>query len=227
MAIAFVRQSTAQTGSNGGALTITAATNGNCLVFFIGLSTNSQSVSSLSLTGATFSKAASGNTQRDCEIWYAPAVSGSGTSVTVNLSGSATWYAVCAEFSGVATSSVQDGSGVDNAPSSGSTVATGNLTTTNANDVLVACYVGSTSHTVTTGPTGWSRLNEQNGLGPPTFSFGAAYDIVAATGTYSASWTLNGSLSNPELEIAALQQATVGSIVYDDRRVARNSLLRR
>src|SRR5439155_25362197 len=71
-------------------VTVSAPTDGNTLVAVISTrSTNVDAVSSISQSGATWSKVASttGTAGVTTEIWYAPNVSGAGTTVTINVSG--------------------------------------------------------------------------------------------------------------------------------------------
>src|SRR5690349_21227940 len=90
-------------------VTITAPTNGNCLVLFYCSATIGVTISNISQTGATWVQGKGSNTDRECEIWYALNVSGAGTTVTVNLSGTPlNGAANVSEWSGVATSSALD-----------------------------------------------------------------------------------------------------------------------
>ncbi|MCL4786976.1 MAG: hypothetical protein KJ070_09330, partial [Verrucomicrobia bacterium] len=85
-------------------VTVSTPTNGNTMVAVISTSgATSDRVSSITQTGASWLRAAqSANAGTTTEIWYAPNVSGAGTTVTVNLT--ATGYkaaAVVMEYSGI------------------------------------------------------------------------------------------------------------------------------
>ena len=69
-------------------VTVNAPTDGNTLVAVISTrSTTANAVSSISQSGATWSRVASttGIAGVTTEIWYAPNVSGAGTMVTINI----------------------------------------------------------------------------------------------------------------------------------------------
>lgn len=114
MAIARVQSKAANNGTGGTSVSVTldsSPVNGNFLVIGIGtLGTSASRVSSITQTGATWTRAvqatnASGSTT---EIWYAENVSGASTSITVNLASSLRACVAVAEYSGIATSSSLD-----------------------------------------------------------------------------------------------------------------------
>ena len=82
-------------------------TNGNFLVAVIGTSKTSTSpVTSITQTGATWVQAVSTDNANgvSMDIWYAENVSGAGTTVTANLSGTLNSSMIVAEYSGIKTS---------------------------------------------------------------------------------------------------------------------------
>ena len=116
-----------------------------------------------------------------------------GDTVTVTLSASVTKTAVLAEFFGLKQSgtprdgTIQAGSGAGTSGTS-QAVASGNLTTANATDLLLGLVADNQNVNDTLAASGWTALARAGGTG---LSLWGAYRAVAATGSYD----LNGSLS--------------------------------
>lgn len=140
----------------------------------------------------TTSSTGSGNR---AEIWYA-ANATAVSSVTVTISAAQVVVANISEYSGVATSSPLDGTpqGVSRTSCStgGSACTSPSLTTTNADDLLVTTLSVRNSGSPTfTGPGSPWNLLTHAGNDRPSSYLKPAYQIVAATGTYSASWDMS------------------------------------
>lgn len=193
MAIAFVRQATGSaTSGTTTAATITAPTNGNAVVFFCGSTgATSKTVSSIALTGATcvlLPGSVHNSTGTDFEIWYAPNVSSAGTTATVTWSGTITAGCLNAmEFSGIATASANDGTGTGATHLSGTTIATGNYTTTNANDLILAGVSTQSTSAPSVMPSGFTTGTF---VTAGTMGMQPNYEIVTSTGTFNPSWTV-------------------------------------
>lgn len=170
---------------------------GDDLIFVIARNTTTGSVSSISSTGATWTKAGSFQTPNyDIEVWIAPNVSaGASQSISVSVSGAAASNWACLRYTGLDTGGALDGSAAGNG-GTGTTFTTSTLTTTNASDLLIAAIIESGSATLGTGGTGWTTRNQLNvtGFGEMT----VAEQITSATGSYSATYsdTPNSQLWN-------------------------------
>ena len=96
-------------------------------------------------------------------------------------------YATVAEFTGI--SATPDGSPLNTTGGSWP-VTTGSLTTGNAGDLLLTStlsYSGGGAEAAV--PSPWKMLTPPGG----SYSLSAAYQIVSATGAYSATWNGIGS----------------------------------
>lgn len=150
-----------------------------------------------------------------CQI----ATGGSAHTVTYTQATSGFPSIVVFEISGAATSSVGDTNAVGQATSTASalTLATGSMATTNAADILVcggvcggtgagatqsfAALVGGGTYTVPT-----NGANNSTALTP----ISAGYQIVAATATYSATFTSGeGAVDKLGAVIASFKSATI------------------
>jgi hypothetical protein len=171
------------------ALTVTT-TAGNALVLFIILNSQTGAVSGIAdsatntwaLAGATFQSGT--NTRLEC--WYALNAAAI-TSVTVTYAAARVTGFNFTEWSGVATVSALDQATFQGAASS-TTLTTGNITTLNANDLILAgiSYSVSTTGTLATG-TFTALTDITNGASQRGR---AAYRVVSSTGTYNVSWTM-------------------------------------
>jgi hypothetical protein len=194
MAIAYVNG----VGNYGGIYATTIAapaanhTAGNLLVVFVGLVSSTATVSSIADTaGNTYTYVASivYSAYYRIECWYAKNITGNANNVvTVTYSASVTYRTITVDqYSGCDPSAPLDqyntGSGNSAAPT------TGNITTTSADEVLVAGVHLDANKTITAGANYTKRT-----LTDPAPSFGASEDrIVSATGTYNATFSLNSA----------------------------------
>jgi hypothetical protein len=180
-------------------VTVTAPTSGNTLVAVISTrSTSVNAVSSISQNGATWSRVASttGTAGTTTEIWYAPNVSGAGTTVTINLNASLFAAAVVTEYSGVLSASPVDVAATSTG--SGTTAATGTTaTTTQANELWIG-GIGLVSSSYTLG----TPINSFSSVGPATSGSVTAGNnarvyalekIVTTTGTANSGGTISSS----------------------------------
>lgn len=200
MAIAFVQAANNSTVGTATTVTITTTT-GNLLVLAVYEGVNSTSTMSVTDTaGNTWIQAGgyvTSSGDRFC-MFYCPNHT-SVTSVTATWSGSinATVPVVVIEFSGVATGTPLDANGTNPATSSGTSAATsltsGSLSTSNANDVLIfGLGIGTTNTGMTPG------LNYTLNTNAKTSNQRCAitYRIVSTTQTNtttSDSWNTNAS----------------------------------
>lgn len=142
--------------------------------------------------------AVSGGTNTRLEAWYC-ANAASTTRITVNSGTSQVNSWSVLEFSGVATTTPLDvASGDNSATASSTTVATPSITTANASDLLIAA--AHFPQTTTTAPSGWTALTDYDYS--TTGSGRGAYQVVSATGTYSASWTAGSAVAAGVLTLA-------------------------
>lgn len=176
-------------------VTITAPAAGNFLVCTVAINPNTRFVASISGGGVTWGGAADArNTNATqaytSEIWSGVNSSGSGTSITINLSATPTRACVnISEWAGVALTSPFDvGAGTTNGTST--SPATDSITTLNANDLIIAALTLSTTGTHSAGPTNsFTELTDTtNGSTVGLFS---AYRLVSATALYSTGWTIS------------------------------------
>lgn len=214
MAITVINPTSANAWTSGTTITVTvpAPTDGNTLVVQFGATvTTSPTVSSITQTGATWSRASGAtNTLRNTETWIAPNVSGAGTTVTINLSANPGAAGVQAakyfEVTGLgAQTAVQmiDAT-ADNSTSSTSTLTTASITPTAGREAVIFAHVRSGGN-YSSGPTGGFT-----GVTAPDVRTFCGYIIVASTsGSYSTSWTQSGT-GNSESTILTLLAPAAG-----------------
>lgn len=193
MAIAFVREAsgTAATSTTL-AVTITASTAGNFLVAVIsnasgatnpvtGVTDSAGNTWSLAIAGLL-----SGSNTR-CEIWYT-ANAASATSVTSTRATACNNSMNVSEWSGLTNTSPVDVTGTSG-NASGTPAPGGSVTTTNPDDLVIGglSWASSTTTTLTSGS--FTALTGQ----VANQRLAAAYQIVAATGTYQPTWTLSAA----------------------------------
>lgn len=130
---------------------------------------------------------------RTATVWYAMNVAAVSTAVTYTFSGTAPRiWATVFEYQGLAPSSMLDAAGAGTSGSS-TAVATGNVTTTNVNDLLIGSAILTTNGIVSAESANYGDMGiitSQN-----NFSGFGASRLVSATGTYSNTWT-SGTTSN-------------------------------
>lgn len=193
MAIALVNQaSDSQSSGTSLAITIAAPTNGNALVVITGQ--NAAAVSSISGGGVTWVKLKSAAFSfYASEIWYGENVSSGGTTVTITYASSTRAGAICAEFSGVKTTSSADastnsGSGTSTSPSAGS------VDPASAPALYLAGF--TTNGTYSGGAGGGFTAFTDPSLGGGVLAVRGAYRIDnAAHGAQTGSATLTASVS--------------------------------
>lgn len=197
-AIAFVQQAVG-VGTTGSATATlgSGVTSGNLLVACIGFDTSVSAVSSVTGGNVTWSQVAIAQPIKPAgnggvAIWQGINSSGGGTSIVVTVNASDNVNFNVSEWSGIATSSPLDGSAVTATLTTGSTSpATGNYTSTNANDLIIANCGFHDAATMSTRPgSPWTSLTDGGTVGIGT---GESYQIVSSTGTYSATWTISTS----------------------------------
>src|SRR5208283_2487211 len=111
-------------------------------------------------------------------MWYAIAKASGANTVTLTATSDLrllAWQIL--EFSGTATASVQDGSGVVNSGTGTPTTVT--VTTNGANELVIAMVNASPGATYTPN-TGWTQAG--------TGGYGAIYSTEATAGSYTASF---------------------------------------
>lgn len=143
-------------------------------------------------------------------------VSGSGAYTVTITSGASSFTALeIIEYSGITNSSPID---VSCSPTCGNNIGSanpdpGNLTTTNANDVLISGFGENTGATSTLTTPASYTLVASSGDGSVDFVGGVADRIVAATSTYSAAWTYSNAGSWAAIHIAYKAAAAGASMV--------------
>lgn len=200
MAISLVK--TARSQTNGASTTATfssAPTSGNLLIAF---AYTNGAMTNLNVTGFTLvSRINYSGTAQSIGV-FAKISNGTETSVT------STGVSICrlqiSEWSGLDNPYATDGSnsGTQNTTTS---ISTGSITTTNADDLIVAVGGISTGGTIT---GSWSNSFSallQDVILPRLFS---AYRIVSATGSYSTTGTLRGTNTNMGAIIVAFKSTT-------------------
>ncbi len=178
-------QSVYATQGSGLSLAVTisapASTNSLYVVFGGGVT---QSVTSITGGGVTWNGSATirSATNRDEEIWCGSLSSGSGTTVTINVSQNAASFATVVELAGTTCTADKTGSATT-ASTTGASFSGGTVTsTTNSADAILAGmrYNGANSASIST----FSAL--QQGTGAANY---AAIYFPGATGTYTPTWT--------------------------------------
>jgi len=167
-------------------------TAGNLLVVFVGTTSTTATVSSIADTAGntyTYVTRIVGDLTGTIECWYAKNIAGNVSNVvTVTFSASVYNRTITVDqYSGCDTSAPLDqyntGSGNSNTPT------TGNITTTVADEVLVAGVYLGYPYTITAGTN--YTLRTLTNTAP---SRGASEDrIVSATGTYNATFSISSS----------------------------------
>jgi hypothetical protein len=187
--ISLVNNNTAGTASP---YTVTAPTSGNFLAgcFMNRAATTITSISQTNVTWTFVARAQSSNTTS--EVWWGVASGTGGTSVTITWAAGTNIAHQISEFSGVDTSSPVDGTATTNTNTTG-TPASGNYTSSNANDLLFNCVSASTNTALGTPNSSFNLLRATTaGSGGGSRALGDAYRIVASTNTYSTTWSSGG-----------------------------------
>lgn len=192
MPISLVQQATGS-WSSGSSYTISlgsAPASGDVLVLGSAGAGTTVSISSLSQTGVTWSKATSTTTNKDVEIWYGVAGASAGTTLTVTLSRTAT-AAIdgnLSEWSGIATSSELLSGGYSSTSGTSATPTTSLVSPTSGKSALIY-GVALQGGTFSSGPTGGFTA-----LSTPNSSWQFGYVLVpSTTGSYSTGWVYSSS----------------------------------
>ncbi|MFC6877766.1 beta strand repeat-containing protein, partial [Flavobacterium myungsuense] len=200
---ARVQFATANTGGNPATSCIATfsatPTNGNTLIAVITTRNNAaNTVSSITQTGATWTRATQGvNTNgTTTEIWFAPARTTVGASVTVTLNQVSTRTSlVVMEYSGILALNPLDV--VNNSTGNSATATTNTITTTQANELLIAGVglVNSTFtlNSITNSFTTVANVATTNGTSSNNAETYALERIVNTAGTYSTGGTVSTS----------------------------------
>jgi hypothetical protein len=125
-------------------------------------------------------------------LFRASGVTGGTYSLTCNYSAAVYPGIAIQSYSGVNTSSPNDGT--NNGPGSLSNAPdAGTISTTNANDLILACATTDYGSSLTwTEPNGFT-LRQSYGNGVVSTTFACAERIATATGTYGSAWSISAS----------------------------------
>ena len=227
-AITFVQAAQSLNSTSGSSVSVTMSNNvaGDFLVVACREGLNQTATLSMTDTaGNTYtlvnSSGSGGSGNRKSALFYAANInSAASNTISCNFapSVSGTVGIVALEFAGVATSSPTDGNVTSsNSASLATSLSSGNLTTTNANDLLIYEVNASVAETTYTAGTGYTiPTNGSNGRQA------VQYQIVSATGTYSTSVTWNAGAYSDGV-FAAFKAAVTCSAVADASYVAANA----
>lgn len=199
MTISLVNQAVGAVDATNNTTFNYSASAGNFLVVFAG---RSGGTATGAMTGVTDSASqtwtlatrgsVSGIQYSRIECWYI-ANTQAITSITLQSSTSQIYDWNVSEWSGVEDSSVLDVYSPDNSGmgSSGTTVLTPEITSTNANDLILAAFHCSGTDSTTKDTSAFTSLTA---FDHTTLATGeAAYRIVSSTGNYNCQWTLGAS----------------------------------
>ena len=129
--------------------------------------------------------------------FYALNITGGWTVVTATYQNSSANKAVhCAEFSGLQAFDQQAGNAQTDPGTGTDAVTSGNITTTQADEVLFTTSCCSPT-TIIVG-TNYTYIDAG-----PSFDQGSAYRIVSSTGTYAGTWTANNAADDFATRIAS------------------------
>lgn len=196
MALALV--TTAGFGNSSSSTTVaspaTAHTSGSLLVVVVNWETAATNLSSMADTaGNTYSNLTKRtSTNMGSQIWYCANITGNASNiVTATFSSATTGHSIMVhEFSGAAVSSVFD---QENGTSgTGSSLSAGNVTTTQADEVLVAGFVRWNSGGVWTEGSSYTMGANTSAINTGYMPSMMEYRIVSATGTYDGNATNTG-----------------------------------
>lgn len=181
-------------------------TAGNLLVVIVVAGSGADTTAVNDTLGNTWTHAATafntGSGMRT-ELWYAENCLGGANTVTATLSASEGWVITIAEYSGLLTSGSLDQ--VNNSPTtaSGATLNSGNITTTQNDELIVGggCIRDVVSGTVTTA-AGFTELSNLS----TNRDANASHKIVSSTGTYA--WTADSTQSDSYAAVVASFKAS-------------------
>lgn len=222
MAIALVQHTSSVTTATVTSITISfgsAPTDGNSLVMALWAGSYNNSVTSITQTGATWTKSVALNNGEGIEIWSATNISGAASSLTINIGvgGLANTAVFISEWSGGATSGFLDKTATNFLNNNGTndTLDSGTTATTTQNNELwlAVLGVGGVSNTISSSPSnGFTQLDQQV-YSAGVFATGAYYKIVSATGAANTTVTTTGTVQNWTAGIATYKAATANTQV--------------
>lgn len=212
-------------------VTITAPTSGNTLVVAAGGFRNLTSISGGGVT--TWAVIPSPNqgfagdaSHNDADLWWGTVDTTPTTSVTLNFASTTVMFGFVLEVAGA--QKVTDTSVVFANDAQGSSDS--KTITTGTNGCLIISALSATNDAALTDtvPTGYTQATGAN-QSTGSHVFDVAYLIQSTAGASTMNWTGLSAATFPAVGAVALKAsgAAAGSLVYDDRRVWRNSLLRR
>lgn len=214
-------KSATMVNASSNSLTLTSSpTNTNGLVIVSGYQVETVVGSSITQTGATWNLISSqydATNTLGIEVWVALNVSGAGTGITLNMSGTTRNAFIVCEYSNLASASILDKSNQTSQASSGTGPDTGlTATTTLGNEVWVAATMqgnggvpGFTQAALTAANNGFGIVDQQG----TTFgtsvqqwrNVGYTEKIVTSLGTAGCSFTTAGGVSRSTNIIVALR----------------------
>ncbi|MCW5554740.1 MAG: DUF4082 domain-containing protein [Verrucomicrobiae bacterium] len=207
-----VNSATGNSGSstvNSFGVTVPAAANGNTLIAVIATrGTSANRVSSITQTGATWTRASQTNNTSGSttEIWYAPNVSSAGTTVTINLATSLRAAAVVMEYSGILIAAPLDQT-AGSTNNTGTTALTGTTPPTTQSNELWIGGIGVTNSARTLSSiqnsfTQVASAQSTSGTASQNSKVFALERIVSATEAASSGGTL---------DIASIRSGTIAT----------------
>jgi hypothetical protein len=198
MALAHVQDTFVWDGTSGSSKSLAYASNvtaGSLLWVFVAWGSSTATVTVADNLNGSWTAVGSPQTGAGtignyrCQMFYRPNAAAGATTVTATFSASISNRGLAiAEFSGADTAAPLDQFAYLSVNSSGITTPT--ITTTNANDVLLAGAVVQSSITAAGG--GYTLMASGTGFA----SNATEYQIVAATGTYGPNFTEGGANDN-------------------------------
>lgn len=205
MSITRVQETKGQSTVGATTLTISygsAPTAGNCLFMAVGTNVNNNTVSSVTSTGASWSKIANfldTTRNKTIEIWGAANISsGAASSVTITVASASDMVAIIAEYSGLGTSVTLDQT--SHGTGNTTTAATGNTsTTTQANELWLNLILAYNNPSTAFNPPALSApTNSYTIVDQSMKSFGLSLElnlgwlerIVTSTGTAGGNATV-------------------------------------
>lgn len=187
MAISLIQSARSQNNASSTTSTYGSSTTaGNILIAFAYTNGN---MSGLDISGWTPLKINYSGTAQSIGIFYKVA---DGSETTVTSTGNSICRLHISEWSGLANPAETDGSN-SNTQATTQTINTNSITTTNADDLIVAVGGISTGGAVTGAWSDSFSVLSEDATSPRLFS---AYRIVSATDTYSTTGTLHNANTN-------------------------------
>ncbi len=204
----LVQSGNAKDGSGAGSVVVTLGNNyttGNVLLISAAIwgPSAGEVITGIVASGVTFSfltRANNTGSVSDSEIWCGVVNSGGANSIEVDdtTAGYATLNATVAEFSGTGGCTADAVNG--NFSTSSTTITTGSVAASVANDIIFAASIGRRN--ITAGP-----INSFSAITSPNSTNAVAYEVVGSSGSYSTGWTTATTASSWAAAIVALKYA--------------------